>query len=347
MTIIAKYVIIDSIPIANPYGRTDVAQINKHLLLDMLSKDDDWAIMISPDPDAIASALALKRIFARRVRSVAIEGIFPVSRPDNLAMLRYLKIPLNLWTPEKRKLYSRFAIVDSQPHHNKLFNDIPFDVVIDHHPIPTIDYKAPYIDIQPNMGATSTILSSYLKAFGIRPGIYLATALQYGIRTDTAAFTRTMTAADINAYLKLSYLGDALTLTRIMRSEYLPEWLPYFTRAFATLHRIKKGGFCVPGEVKSADLLVVIADFFTRVSGMGWIAVGGVCQDSQNEKNAVVIFRGDGRINIGSFAAKIFGDIGTAGGHQTMARAEFPLSAIQNGTALEVFLFNRLTQKNS
>lgn len=93
----------------NPY----VAQMRQWR--QTLTKDQRWAILISADPDALASALALKRIMAHRVRGVDIFRINEVTRPDNLAMIRYLRIPAKLWQPEKADLYTNFAMVDSQP----------------------------------------------------------------------------------------------------------------------------------------------------------------------------------------------------------------------------------------
>ena len=99
-----------------------------------LTKDQRWCILITADPDALASALALKRIMQTRVRSVDIARTNEVSRPDNLAMIRYLRIPARQWQPEKAASYTHFAIVDSQPSHNPAYFDIRFDVIIDHHP---------------------------------------------------------------------------------------------------------------------------------------------------------------------------------------------------------------------
>ena len=97
----------------NPY----VAQMRQWR--QTLTKDQRWAILISADPDALASALALKRIMAHRVRGVDIFRINEVTRPDNLAMIRYLRIPAKLWQPEKADLYTNFAMVDSQPQRSR------------------------------------------------------------------------------------------------------------------------------------------------------------------------------------------------------------------------------------
>ena len=320
-----------------------------------LCKDDRWCILINADPDALASALALKRIMFHKVHNVDIARINEVTRPDNLAMIRYLNIPVTAWKPENAGQYTRYAMVDSQPHHSKAFQGLNFDCIIDHHPLPrtvpnattcattcatacTPAGPATFRDIRPGMGATSTMMTHYLKALRVRPGPRLATALLYGIRTDTAAFERSGGEDDFRAYQWLSRHADNNLLRRILRSEYLREWLPLFARAFRSMADCRGGGaFASLTEVKSADLLVAVADFFTRVHGLRWIAVSGVV-----DKTVIVIFRGDGGRDIGRLADACFHDVGVAGGHRNLARAEFPLSAVPEGMRPGEFVLKRI-----
>lgn len=312
-----------------------------------LCKDDRWCILINADPDALASALALKRIMVHKVHCIDIARINEVTRPDNLAMIRYLNIPVIAWQPENAGQYNRYAMVDSQPHHNKAFQNLHFDCIIDHHPLPravpnttacTLAGQAVFRDIRPGMGATSTMMTRYLKALRMRPGPRLATALLYGIRTDTAAFERSGGEDDFRAYQWLSRHADNSLLRRILRSEYLREWLPLFARAFRSLCDCRGGGaFASLTEVNSADLLVAVADFFTRVHGLRWIAVSGVV-----DKTVIVIFRGDGGRDIGRLADACFHDVGVAGGHRNLARAEFPLSAVPEGVRPGEFVLKRI-----
>ena len=314
-----------------------------------LSKDDRWCIVINADPDALASAMALKRIMLTKVHSVDIARINEVTRPDNLAMIRYLNIPVRPWLPENADKYDHLAMVDSQPHHCKTFRGLHFDCIIDHHPLPrsanstagcTLSGPALFRDIRPGLGATSTMMAHYLKALRLRPSPRLATALLYGIRTDTATFERSGGEDDFRAYQWLSRHADNSILRRILRSEYLPEWLPLFSRAFRSLTKCRGGAYAALNEVNSADLLVAVADFFTRVHGLRWIAVSGVVG-----KTVIVIFRGDGGRDIGRLADACFHDVGEAGGHRSLARAEFPLSAVPEGIKASDFVLKRLATR--
>ncbi len=308
--------------------------------LDALPKNESWCILITADPDALGAAMALKRILYRKGRQVVIASTNQITRPDNLAMLRYLRIPLVSWEPEMQEQFQRFAIVDSQPHHHPAFENIPFSLIIDHHPIPD-DYchMAEYTDVRPKLGATCTMFCQYLRDLEIKPSKLLATALLYGIRADTGLFERGGTEADFRAYQWLLRYSDTSLLRRIIRSEYLPEWLPLFAHAFRSLRTCSKGAHAHVGAVKSPDMLVAIADFFTKVYGLRWVAVSGTF-----ESKLIIIFRGDGSTNIGEVAQRHFSSVGSAGGHRSMARAEIPLEALE-GVNHADFVFKKLGRK--
>lgn len=320
--------------------RYDKVQAFKHWMENLIP-DTRWGIMINADPDAIASAMALKRLLNTHVRTVDILRINEVSRPDNLAMIRYLRIPIKLWQADKIEYYNSFAMVDSQPTHNPAFEGLNYSLIIDHHPYTQLEsFLAPnaFVDIRPYVGATSTILTQFLQAFRIRPGTLLATALLYGIRTDTGAFERSGGEEDLKAYQWLSRYADNNLLRRISHSEYLRSWLPFFSRAFRNLMDCRGGGsYAALNEVSCADLIVSIADFFTKVHGLKWIAVSGIVH-----KIVIVVFRGDGSRDLGRFADACFHDVGSAGGHRNMARAEFPLKNVPPDIKASEFVYRRL-----
>ncbi len=81
---------------------------------------------------------------------------------------------------------------------------------------------------------------------------------------------------------------------------------------------------------------MVIAVFLTRVYEFRWVAVSGLYKDT-----VVVIYRGDGTRDLGRLASAQFSDIGSAGGHKALARAEFSASATGEND-LELFIFKRL-----
>ncbi|BDV00251.1 DHH family phosphoesterase [Thermodesulfomicrobium sp. WS] len=307
-------------------------------LLDLLDKNERWLIVIVADPDAMASAMALKRIMAGRVREVGIAHVNEISRPDNLAMMRLLRIPTKKYTPLLRAQYDRFALVDSQPHHNTQLAEIPFSLVIDHHPkAADVPVQADFVEIVSEYGANSTIMTEYLYNLDIRPGKLLATALLYGIKTDTQSFERDFHDIDMRAFRYLAKFYHRPLLHKIIRSEFKLEWLTYFAQAFRKIRVFGKAIFIFMGKVESSDILVILADFFLRVHGVSATIVSGIFQD-----RLIVVFRGDGlRQDMGKYAQRLFGEFGSAGGHRTMARAEIPLANVSDQHVSQ-FVWDRL-----
>jgi len=309
-------------------------------LLDLFKKDENWLIIINADPDALGSALALRRLMARRVANVGIGQINEIKRPDNLSMIRYLRIPTQKLIPNLAAQFDKFALVDSQPHHNPEFEPFDFSVVIDHHPTSKENpVKADFVDIRPKYGAVCSMMTEYLYNMKIRPAKLLATALMYGIRCDTRTFEREFIDADISAFKYLSKFADPKLMNRISRSEFHLDWMRYFSRAFYNLRRIGQGLFAHCGNVENPDILVIVADFFTRVHNVPWVVVSGMADDK-----LVCIFRGDGmRRNMGKMAQTLMNGLGSAGGHNQAARAEVNIEEL-DGEDPEIFMLKRLGQ---
>ncbi len=292
-------------------------------LQSQFSGDDQVLILINADPDAIASAMALKRLLWRKVAGVVVANTNVITRPDNLAMIRLLGVSLVFIDDLDLGRFSRLALVDSQPNHNPAFSGLTFQVIIDHHPDTGI--KAPFVDIRPRYGATATMMTEYLRAAKIKPSTKLATGLYYAIKTDTDDFRRQAAIEDVRAFQYLFRHANIHMARKIEQSDLKVEFLKYFKRAFNQM-RIRKGRVFVHlGPVANPDICVLVADFFMRVASIGWSIVSGTC-----DQKLIVVFRNDGiRKNAGNVAKKSFGAIGSAGGHKGMARAELSLDALQ------------------
>lgn len=288
------------------------------------SGDDNVLIIINADPDAIASAMAVKRLLWRKVFSVTISNINEIKRPDNIAMIRLLGLNLVPIQKIDPTLFSNFVIVDSQPDHNELFAAFIPDVIIDHHPDSGI--KAPFVDIRPNYGATATIMTEYLRAAKIKPSTKLASGLFYAIKTDTDNFVRKTLIEDVRAFQFLYLHANVHLVHKIERAELKKEFLKFFHKAISDRYIRKDRIFAYIGSVDNPDICVLIADFFMKISSVNWSIVSGIYQTK-----LILIFRNDGmRRNAGKVAEESFGQMGSAGGHKSAARAEIPLSAIED-----------------
>ncbi len=293
-------------------------------LYDVLDHEDTLAILISADPDAIGSAMALKRLCWRKVRSTAIFNTHPIRRGDNMALVRLTGVklrPIKEFDPTR---FTRLAIVDSQPHHNASFEKLSFHIIVDHHPLGD-SVKAPFVDIRPHYGATSTIFTEYLKTARIKPSAQLAAALFYGIKTDTMNFVRGGIQADMVAFRYLFGFTNMNVIQSIENSEITKNSLTYYRKAMANLKLWKQFAFTHLGKVPNGDICVQVADLFLKLAETSWSIASAVVG-----QKLVVVFRTHGyRRNAGKLASKLFSQWGRAGGHKTMARAEVPLKELK------------------
>jgi nanoRNase/pAp phosphatase (c-di-AMP/oligoRNAs hydrolase) len=284
------------------------------------SSSDQVLVVISADPDAIACALAVSRLLAGRTAGVTISNVNQVDRPDNMAMIRLLKVPLVPFANVQIEGFAKVVMVDSQPNHNERMATLRPQVIIDHHP--DTGYRAPFTDIRPSYGATATILTEYLRAARIVPSQGLATALYHAIKTDTDDFKRQTLAEDLQAFQYLFRRANIQLARRIAQADLRFDYLKYFKTALQFM-RLRKGRVFVHlGVVANPDVCVVLADFFMRIHTVSWSIISGIC-----DKKLVIIFRNDGaRKNAGRVAQEGFGSFGSAGGHKTAARAEINLA---------------------
>lgn len=292
------------------------------IFLEQFSGDDKILILINADPDAIACAMAVKRLLWRKTSGVKISRINTMNRPDNLAMVRLLRVNLTHVRKITKSMYSKVVMVDSQPDHSPLFEKFSPHMIIDHHP--DTGCSAPVTDIRPAYGATASMMTEYLRATGIKPSEKLATGLFHAIKTDTNNFQRKTIAEDLRAFQFLfKHINPALA-RRIDQAELRIDYLDYFNRAING-YKIRKGRlFCHLGKISTPDICVLIADFFMRIESVNWSIVSGF-----NGKKLIIIFRNDGiRKNAGTLAKQSFCRFGSAGGHKSAARAEIEVQEI-------------------
>ncbi|MGP8049779.1 MAG: DHH family phosphoesterase [Desulfobaccales bacterium] len=289
-------------------------------LYQLFSREDRLLILIYPDPDSIASAMALKRLLWRRLAACTISPICPITRPQNQRLVQLLGITLTPLQEIDPGEFSRRALVDNQPGHRKDCSALPFDAIIDHHPhLPGT--RGRFVDIRPEYGATATIMTEYLREARIKPSPRLATALYYAIKTDTANFERPVVEADMRAFHYLFRFIRQPLVRRLESFEINLSMLHTFQLALNRYCIRQNRVYAFLGEVATPDVLVILADFFLKAEEIVWSIVAGIY-----EQHLVVIFRSNGlHKDANRLAVKAFGRMGPAGGHLASARAEVSL----------------------
>jgi nanoRNase/pAp phosphatase (c-di-AMP/oligoRNAs hydrolase) len=293
-------------------------------------KKNAWIIIYSnPDPDALASAWALKEIMMEEKTAARIGFTGEVGRLENEAMIGLLGIPAGPVTEKDVKNADLLALVDAQPDFFRNFRLPRCDIVIDHHPKKAVA-PGTFADIRPPCLSTSSILTEYLMAANIPIGRKLATALSYGIEIDSRNQQRKPCGVDDNALIFLSRKTDNTLIRRIEFSSYSLRRLDYFSIALIKLRYARGVLYSDIGPVPVTDICVQVADFLMRVKEGNWALVSGVV-----ERKLVIVFRSDGyKKHAGRTAASAFGKYGSAGGHENMGRAEIDKDNIPGGILL-------------
>jgi nanoRNase/pAp phosphatase (c-di-AMP/oligoRNAs hydrolase) len=291
-----------------------------------LSDADRVLILLhnDPDPDALASGLALRNVLRRTKQTAIIAAIGGVTRPENLRMVDLLDLHVELVTPAQVAEYDRVALVDVQPHYFGGAID-HVDLVIDHHPEQP-GYSALFKDIRPDYGSTSTILTEHLRAVDANISERTATAMLYAIKSDTLFFNRQASRVDVDAFSYLYPLADATLIRRMEGAEITMERLEYVLKA-KQQGRLVEQVFCAfLGDSSREDFIPYVADFYLQLENVKWTIVAGVVNGS-----LVMSVRNLGYSrNAGEFVRKYFADIGSAGGHRAMAKAVVPLRAFRD-----------------
>lgn len=278
----------------------------------------------NPDPDALASAVALQYLLQRLLgldSTLAYTG--RVGRVENRAMLRYLKIGIKPSYKIDYDEHDLLMVVDTHPGSGtcRLPPGVVPDVVVDHHPAQegALDGVAfPYFD--PAFGSTSTMIGALFVDNGIVPPQEIATALIYGIKTDTMDLSRGATEQDEIIYREMFGFANKRTLSRIERARVPQNYFVTLERglrhALVTDHAVTT----YLDRVDHSDMVAEMADLLFRLEGARWAMV--------TAHNGPLLFCSiravPGKdVVAGAVAREISGGYG--GGHDTYAAAQIPI----------------------
>lgn len=279
-----------------------------------------------PDPDGIAGGYALRALLGRKSPTAPLISFGEVKRPENIAMVQALGLEIRTVTPEELDEFDALALVDVQP---TVFGDSPparvlsVDCVIDHHPERT-GYDTVIRDIRPAYGATSTILTEYMRAAGMEIQHRLATALTYGIKSDTQLLGRETSRQDMAAFAYLHSVHSPALLRRIERPALPQDALRALGKALANTEIRDDLHILVLGRVRE-DVIPQVADLGLQAEGAEWaIAAGIVGSDLVFSVRNVGYVRAAGEV-----VRDVVEGLGVGGGHRSMAKGIIPLKAFR------------------
>lgn len=241
-------------------------------------------------------------------------------------MIKVLGIKMRKTTRADFSRYDLLALLDTQPDvkNHCIPPDRPVNIVFDHHFARELEGPEPeFFDVGGDYGSTSTKVAELVMASGLTPPTEIATALFYGLKSDTRNLGREASAADIAAYLYLVRLADPQLLAEI---EHPQVPLDYFRVLNKAIMRGKIYGTMIVsdlGEIYTPDLCAEIADRLLQIEGINHALSVGWYKES--------LFLSLRTRSRSKHAGRILHSIvtrdtdGGAGGHATMAGARIPV----------------------
>ena len=289
----------------------------------------------NPDPDCLASAMALRHLLAMKLsRDAVITFTGMIGRSENLAMAKELEITLIPLEMVDLDEVSAICMLDTQPGtgNNSLPPDCRVDIVIDHHPMREATARCRWVDIRDDYGVTATILYEYLTAQNITIGTKLATALFYAIKSETQDLGREANRPDREAYLRLFTVANKRILYEITHP-VLP--LEHFltihsgienTMMYGKLLVVNLMAICFP------EVVAEVADFLIRLEGIETVLSMG----HYNDEVILSLRTTSNLLNAGEIIRRLVAGRGTAGGHGMMAGGKLdhvPFAALKEAEA--------------
>ena len=216
-----------------------------------------------PDPDAIAGGCALEYLCEE---GFGIPGRVvyggSIGRQENRALIRELGLKIHKIALGEFAHNKHVACVDTQPNfeNNRFATTKRARIVIDqHHSVaePVADLAL----IENDCGASCVIVAKAILELGLPMPSSIATALVYGILTDTLNFARNSRPDVIQTYLQVLPFCDLQALSKIQNPARSKSFFTTLGRGIrrAVSHR----GLLVShlGEVTHPDLVSMVADF--------------------------------------------------------------------------------------
>jgi nanoRNase/pAp phosphatase (c-di-AMP/oligoRNAs hydrolase) len=284
--------------------------------LDRMFKRSQHLLIVvhtNPDPDAIASASALKYLVEKRYSletSIAYSG--NIGRAENRAMIKELNIQMKQIAKINWVKYDRIALVDTQPGsgNNALPDDVKCHLVLDHHPARKMR-KTEMSFIQPELGVLSSMLIEWLRVLEIEISSDLATALVYAINSESQNLNREVNKRDMDAYLHVYVRSNLKKLGRIMTPR-LPR--QYFISVAKTLQKAVTYKNLVTahlGDVKSVEIVSEMADFLVRQERISW----SLCTGRIKNRLIISLRSTNSKAEAGLFVQKLVKNSKNVGGH--------------------------------
>ena len=320
---------------------TNFLVANKERLSPLLILMHDY-----PDPDALASAYSLQLLAELKagIRSRIAYGAV-IGRIENQEMVRLLKIPAHKVRPSDFRKFPGIALVDTQPgfENNSLPPKYKPSIVIDQHVLSRVP-SAEFSLIDTEAGATSTLLARELLELKVQIPVNVATALVYGILSDTLDFYRAAKQETVETYLKILPYSDVHVLARIQNPRRPRRFFGDLAHSIARSRVRQRLIVSHLGLVENPDVISQMADFLLGCEGIQW----AFCSGRHGENLHVSLRTSISEGGAGAVLRDIFDHPRQAGGHGQIAGGRLRVGGGQpeeTWASKETMLTDRLVER--
>lgn len=318
---------------------------NSDRLLAVLGHFDQVAIIMhdNPDPDAIASGWAVSVLVGEKLGLPArILAGGAIVRAENRHMVDLLQPPIELADSFVLSDRTATVLVDCSPGGtNQLLTccNVRPVAVIDHHVNGELSEDIPFIDLRPNVAASASITASYLREQQLEPGLKLATALIYAIRTETIGYETVYSPLDRSVLPWLTERGDPALLAEIENAPLAREYYGDLVLAIQNAFLYGDAALCFLPQAQGAEIVGEVADLLIRCQQVDRVLCAAVIDGDLFCSARTATERGD--------AAKLLQQtldgLGGAGGHAH--RAGGKIAGAANGDHITEDLGSELRQR--
>jgi nanoRNase/pAp phosphatase (c-di-AMP/oligoRNAs hydrolase) len=314
-------------------------------VLDRLRTGSSLAIVChdDPDPDALSSAIALEQL-ARDcgIETVSILHGGTVAHQQNRAFVSLFDIDLHRYSPARFRSHELTAFVDhSIPgDHNAVERDAHLDIVLDHHPTDR-PIPADIVDVRETYGATATILAEYFRESSVEITSRIASALLFGIHRERLDFYRQPTDLEYDLAGYLHARGDSTLLRKLYGSSFLPDSVDAVGRVIH--NRVRRDSTIVSciGRLENRAALAQAADFLLLIDDIDTVLVCGIVREELHLSGRTI----RPELDLGTTFRKVFGDLGSVGGHDDMAGGQIPIHAFDVDATTELELVEAIRHR--
>ena len=300
---------------------TKATELLKHL------QPYEFAVIVThdtPDADGIAASWAIKRLIDEETtcETRVIAG-GEILRSENKRLIELLEPPIEML--DEYFVVSNVALifVDCEPNSSRhLIDSQLFDplAVIHHHTLPTINdpHSRPLVlDVRTEVSSASAIAASYLIELEIEPGEKLATALLYGIRSETKGCNPAYEAFDRSVLEWLMTRANLSMLGDIENAPLSAEYFGDFAQALLSCTLYGDTAFCMLPQASCPETIGEVAYLLIRREGLKQV----LCAAVHNHRVLLSVRTEPGGGNAVALLDQTIKGLGHAAGHPNRASA--------------------------